>query len=141
MYFGKGKGGRERIVPLTTPAKTVIKDWLKIRKQSFPIGLEAQARSENYLFPSRAKYGHLSRERFAQMLKSLAINAGLPPSKISPHVLRHAFATHLLARGADLRSVQKLLGLAEYPPLKFYTHVLDERMKSLVYEMHPLAKS
>lgn len=75
------------------------------------------------------------------MLKSLAINAGLPPSKISPHVLRHAFATHLLARGADLRSVQKLLGLAEYPPLKFYTHVLDERMKSLVYEMHPLAKS
>jgi len=81
----------------------------------------------------------MTRERFAQLLKQLAIDAGLPPSRISPHVLRHAFATHLLARGADLRSVQKLLGHADISTTQIYTHVLDERMKELVQTKHPLA--
>lgn len=137
----KGKGGRERIVPLTDPSKAAIKTWLKARQDTLPENALAKERAEVYLFPSRAKSGHLSRERFAQMLKDLAIIAGLPPSKISPHVLRHAFATHLLANGADLRSVQTLLGHADISTTQIYTHVLDERMKALVFDMHPLAES
>lgn len=136
----KGKGGRERIVPLTGPAKGAIKTWLKVRVKTLPEDLAARERAIPYLFPSRSKTGYLSRERFAQMLKTLAIDAGLPPSKISPHVLRHAFATHLLAHGADLRSVQKLLGHADISTTQIYTHVLDARMKALVFDVHPLAK-
>lgn len=135
-----GKGDRERLVPLTEAAVSAITAWKKIRKTTMPESLKAQERAEAFLFPSRSKDGHLSRERFAQMLKDLAILAGLEPSKISPHVLRHAFATHLLARGADLRSVQKLLGHADISTTQIYTHVLDERMRALVYDMHPLAK-
>ncbi len=135
----KGKGGRERLVPLTGAAMRSISTWVGVRKKTLPEGLAAQERAEPYLFPSRGTSGHLSRERFAQMLKDIAIAAGLPPSKISPHVLRHAFATHLLARGADLRSVQTLLGHADISTTQIYTHVLDERMKALVFDMHPLA--
>jgi len=90
----KGKGGRERLVPLTGAARQAIKDWLKVRENTVPKG---HSKAGAYLFPSRGKAGHLTRERFAQMLKELAVKAGLPPSQISPHVLRHAFATHLLA--------------------------------------------
>ena len=137
----RGKGGRERIVPLTGPAKTAIKQWLSTREKMLPAGIDARLRAEDFLFPSRSHTGHLSRERLAQMLKDLAIKAGLTPSKVSPHILRHAFATHLLARGADLRSVQKLLGHADISTTQIYTHVLDERMKALVNDMHPLAKT
>ena len=136
----KGKGGRERLVPLTPPAREAIKAWLGVRSATLPSGLAEKERAEPFLFPSRTKSGHLSRERFGQMLKNLAIKAGLPPSKISPHILRHAFATHLLARGADLRSVQTLLGHADISTTQIYTHVLDERMQALVRDMHPLAK-
>jgi len=135
----KGKGGRERLVPLTGAARRAIEGWLDVREDTLPEGVDAKSRSESYLFPSRSKSGHMTRERFAQSLKDLAIKAGLPPNKISPHVLRHAFATHLLARGADLRSVQKLLGHADISTTQIYTHVLDERMKTLVQTKHPLA--
>lgn len=132
----KGKGGRERLVPLTGAALEAIKAWRKVRGETVP---KNHAKAETYLFPSRGKTGHLTRERFAQMLKDLAIEAGLPPSQISPHVLRHAFATHLLANGADLRSVQMLLGHADISTTQIYTHVLDERLRALVQESHPLA--
>lgn len=135
----KGKGGRERLVPLTRAAKIAISEWLDVREHTLPIG--DQLKAKHFLFPSRGKLGHLSRERFAQMLKALAIEAGLPPTQLSPHVLRHAFATHLLANGADLRSVQKLLGHADISTTQIYTHVLDERMRQLVESAHPLAKS
>lgn len=125
----KGKGGRERLVPLTGAAVRAIKAWITVRGDT----------DSSYLFPSSGKSGYMTRERFAQLLKQLAIDAGLPPSRISPHVLRHAFATHLLARGADLRSVQKLLGHADISTTQIYTHVLDERMKELVQTKHPLA--
>ncbi|MEE9347771.1 MAG: tyrosine-type recombinase/integrase, partial [Robiginitomaculum sp.] len=136
----KGKGGRERIVPLTDAAVRAIASWLAIRKSTLPAGVESRSRAAPYLFPSRGKSGHITRERFAQSLKQLAIDAGLPPSQVSPHVLRHAFATHLLARGADLRSVQKLLGHADISTTQIYTHVLDERLKELVLTSHPLAE-
>ena len=93
-----------------------------------------------FVFPSRGKSGHITREMFAVELKNLAIKAGLQPSKISPHVLRHAFATHLLARGADLRSVQTLLGHSDISTTQIYTHVLDERLKELVQSSHPMSK-
>ncbi len=136
----KGKGGRERIVPLTEAAKKAIKSWLKIREKTLPDNPASRELSQPFLFPSRSKSGHVTRERFAQLLKVLAGAAGLDSTKISPHVLRHAFATHLLANGADIRSVQKLLGHADISTTQIYTHVLDERMKALVFDMHPLAK-
>lgn len=136
----KGKGGKERLVPLTPPARDAITDWLALREQTLPKGVDALERAKGFLFPSSSRFGHMTRERFAQMLKDLAIEAGLEPSKISPHVLRHAFATHLLANGADLRSVQTLLGHSNISTTQIYTHVLDERMKALVFDMHPLSK-
>ena len=137
----KGNGGRERLVPMTGAARRAIKDWLSVREQTVPIkDGKPDTKADSFLFPSRGAAGHLTRERFAQMLKDLAIEAGLPPSQISPHVLRHAFATHLLANGADLRSVQTLLGHADISTTQIYTHVLDERLRALVQESHPLAK-
>ena len=134
----KGKGGRERLVPLTGAARYAIDAWLDVRDQTLPENPSTIAKAA--LFPSRGKLGHVSRERFAQLLKGLAIEAGLPPSKISPHVLRHAFATHLLANGADLRSVQMLLGHADISTTQIYTHVLDARLTALVQDHHPLSQ-
>jgi len=136
----KGKGGRERLVPLTDAAQRSISKWLEVRDHTLPTNVIARDRAKAFLFPSSSKMGHLTRERFAQMLKDLAQRAGLNARKISPHVLRHAFATHLLARGADLRSVQTLLGHADISTTQIYTHVLDERMRELVETKHPLAK-
>lgn len=135
----RGKGDKERLVPLTGKAVEAIRLWKLVREETLPDTEAAKARAEKFLFPSRSKQGHMTRERFAQSLKNLAIKAGLDASKISPHVLRHAFATHLLAGGADLRSVQKLLGHADISTTQIYTHVLDERLKKLVQEKHPLA--
>ncbi|MCG8440803.1 MAG: tyrosine-type recombinase/integrase, partial [Caulobacterales bacterium] len=101
----------------------------------------ARARAERYLFPSRASAGHLTRERFAKILKELAVSAGLPADAVSPHVLRHAFATHLLANGADLRAVQMLLGHADLSTTQIYAHVLDDRLKDVMKSAHPLAKA
>lgn len=133
----KGKGGRERLVPLTGAARRAIDVWLTVRDQTLPD--EPSTAAKAALFPSRGAKGHVSRERFAQLLKQLAIDAGLPPSQISPHVLRHAFATHLLANGADLRAVQTLLGHADISTTQIYTHVLDARLSALVEGHHPLS--
>lgn len=136
LLMVKGKGGRERMVPVAERARDALTDYLAIRER-FTRGPQD---GSPYLFPSRGKEGHLTRHRVAQLLKELALEAGLDPKKVSPHVLRHAFATHLLSHGADLRAVQQMLGHADITTTQIYTHVLDERLKQLVNEHHPLAQ-
>lgn len=133
----RGKGGRERLVPLTAKAKAALAAYKAVRSAFLP----AATRESNWLFPSTGKGGHLTRQRFGQMLKDLAVLAGLDPVKVSPHVLRHAFASHLLAHGADLRAVQRMLGHADISTTQIYTHVLNERLARLVNEKHPLARN
>lgn len=135
----KGKGGKERLVPLTQAARDAVKLWLDYRARTLPKNTLAKDRAKGFLFPSSGKLGHVTRERFAQMLKDTARAAGLDAAKISPHILRHAFATHLLEGGADLRSVQTLLGHADISTTQIYTHILDARMRELVESHHPLA--
>jgi len=134
MLLVRGKGGRERVVPLTPPARAAVAAWLEVRD-----GHKADAASP-FLFPSRSGAGHLTRHAFAALLKTLAAAAGLDPSGVTPHVIRHAFATHLLANGADLRSIQELLGHADVSTTEIYTHVLDTRLMALVETHHPLAR-
>ncbi|MFA5900149.1 MAG: site-specific tyrosine recombinase XerD [Hyphomicrobium sp.] len=129
----KGKGGRERLVPLNSAARSALDRYLAATTGEGRI-------SSKWLFPSKSAQGHLTRQRFAQDLKEIAEAAGLDGERVSPHVLRHAFASHLLDRGADLRSVQQLLGHADISTTEIYTHVLEERLKKLVHEHHPLAK-
>jgi integrase/recombinase XerD len=131
----RGKGGKERIVPLNDAARRAMSEYLALRRDA---GRDAES---NYLFPSFGESGHLTRQHFARDLKALAGAAGLRADKVSPHVLRHAFASHLLQNGADLRSVQTLLGHADISTTQIYTHVLAERLKSLVRDLHPLAQS
>ncbi|WP_169567710.1 site-specific tyrosine recombinase XerD [Sneathiella limimaris] len=131
-----GKGNKERLVPVNEAAKDALKSYLVIR-ENFMSGADHSP----WLFPSHGKGGHLTRQRFGQMLKDLAVDSGLQPSRVSPHVLRHAFASHLLANGADLRSLQKMLGHADISTTQIYTHVLSERMISLVKSHHPLANA
>lgn len=137
-----GKGGKDRLIPLTEPAMEAVTAYKAVREADLPPkAAGTRSKAERFLFPSRtAKQGHLTRERFAQVLKALAIAAGLDRVRVSPHVLRHAFATHLLARGADLRSVQTLLGHADVSTTEIYTHVLEARLTALVHDAHPLAK-
>ena len=130
-----GKGSKERLVPTGPAARAAVHDYLSIR----PV-FDRPEDPSSFLFPSRGKEGHLTRQRFGQMLKDLALKAGLDPAKVSPHVLRHAFASHLLAHGADLRIVQQLLGHADISTTQIYTHVQEERLKALVNQHHPLAK-
>lgn len=134
----RGKGGRERLVPLNAPARAALDRYLALG--SDPEDGVAPMVTTRWLFPSKGALGHLTRQRFAQDLKATAIAAGLDPERVSPHVLRHAFASHLLDRGADLRSVQQLLGHADISTTEIYTHVLEERLKRIVEEHHPLAK-
>ncbi len=137
----RGKGGRERLAPLTSEALEAVEAWRGVREETLPEkGSKTYEKEARFLFPSRGASGHLTRERFAQILKELALKAGLDSEKVSPHVLRHAFASHLLARGADLRSVQMLLGHADISTTQIYTHVLEERLKRLVEDVHPLAR-
>jgi len=135
-----GKGGKERMVPLSDPARKALEAYLPHRKAFMVPGREAI--QKDFLFPSRiSEEGHLTRQRFAQLLKELAIHAGIDPHKVSPHVLRHAFATHLLDHGADLRAVQKMLGHADIATTQIYTHVVTDRLRKVVNEHHPLART
>ncbi len=134
-----GKGGRERMIPLSDPAQKAIKNYLELREQF--IGQENKAAQDKSFFPSKtSESGHLTRQRFAQLLKDLARDAKVDEDRVSPHILRHAFATHLLQRGADLRSVQKMLGHADIATTQIYTHIISEDLKETVDEKHPLAK-
>lgn len=135
----RGKGGKERLCPLGAPALTALANWLEVRASTLPKTGAALERAEPYVFPSRGKDGHLTRRRLGQMLNDLAIKAGLDPSRVHPHALRHAYATHLLQGGADLRSVQTLLGHADISTTQIYTHVLTEELAELLETAHPLA--
>lgn len=131
----RGKGSKDRLVPLSDPARAAIIKWLHMRAGSL-----AEGETSRYLFPSRSKGGHLTRQRFAQLLKEAALAAGINAGRVSPHVLRHAFASHMLEAGADLRSVQLMLGHADIASTQIYTHVLAENVRSLVEDKHPLAR-
>jgi len=131
----KGKGGKERVVPLGEPAARALRAWLPERKAI----LGDKAKSP-YLFPSRGSTKYITRQRFFQLLKEVALKAGIDPKRLSPHVLRHAFATHLVEHGADLRSVQTMLGHADIATTQIYTHVASERLNQTVVEHHPLAR-
>jgi integrase/recombinase XerD len=130
-----GKGGKERIVPLSEPGRLALRAYLECRD-----GFLSDSRPSRWLFPSRGRAGHLTRQRCGQLLKELAIAAGLNPVRLSPHVLRHAFASHLLDHGADLRTVQQMLGHADIVTTEIYTHVLTDRLRTLVETAHPLAR-
>jgi integrase/recombinase XerD len=140
MILVRGKGGRERMVPLSAPARAALGDWLALRDRAEARARAAGRRASPYLFPSAGKSGHLTRHRFHGLVGELAVAAGIDPARVSPHVLRHAFATHLLAHGADLRSIQTLLGHADIATTEIYTHVVGDRLKALVLEHHPLAR-
>jgi integrase/recombinase XerD len=136
----RGKGGRERLAPVGGAARRALDDYLRIRSEFLPKGDDGESAGSPFLFPSRGKTGHVTAARFAQTLKDLAAAAGLTPERVSPHVLRHAFATHLLSGGADLRSVQAMLGHADITTTQIYTHVAQDRLKDLVFSAHPLAR-
>tara|TARA_R110002096_G_scaffold436105_1_gene668029 strand:- start:33428 stop:34366 length:939 start_codon:yes stop_codon:yes gene_type:complete len=140
--YVRGKGDKERLVPISARAQRAVEDYLDVMASAKnSAGKEKYSQKQKkWLFPSSGKLGHLTRHRFAQLLKDLGTKVGILPSSLSPHVLRHAFATHLLSNGADLRAVQKMLGHADISTTQIYTHVLEERLKSLVQNKHPLVK-
>lgn len=138
----KGKGGRERMVPLGQAARLAVADWIETR-QSAPehsaLYRLCQGKAGRFLFPSPAQSGHMARQTVNLLLRDWAVAAGLDPARVTPHVLRHAFATHLLEGGADLRAIQMLLGHADLGTTEIYTHVMDARLRELVLRHHPLA--
>ncbi|MEM7490431.1 MAG: site-specific tyrosine recombinase XerD [Pseudomonadota bacterium] len=140
MLLVRGKGGRERMVPLSPPAREALAAWLAHRDDAEDEARAARGRPPSpHLFPSRGKAGHLTRMTFHARVKTLAAHAGLDPDRVSPHVLRHAFATHLLSGGADLRAIQAMLGHSDISTTEIYTHVLETRLRELVLTHHPLA--
>ncbi|WP_269219261.1 site-specific tyrosine recombinase XerD [Brevundimonas vesicularis] len=132
----RGKGGKERLAPLNTAAREAIKAWLVARDAK----RKPEVPDSPWLFPSSGRTGHLTPRRFAQLLDEAAITAGIDPARVSPHVLRHAFATHLLEGGADLRVVQTLLGHVDIATTQIYTHVATDRLSQVVHQNHPLAR-
>jgi integrase/recombinase XerD len=136
----RGKGGKERVVPLSAPARQALAAYLECRARFLAQGQPPNPKMARWLFPSRGAEGHLTRQRCGQLLKELALAAGLDPALLSPHVLRHAFASHLLDHGADLRSVQQMLGHADIATTQIYTHVQGDRLRRLVESAHPLAR-
>ncbi len=141
MLLVRGKGGKERLVPLSPPARDALATYLTARDAAQDDARKDGTPPSRFLFPSRGKSGHLTRHRFFGLIKEFAVAAGVSPAKVTPHTLRHAFATHLLAGGADLRSIQTMLGHADVATTEIYTHVLDARLKELVLDHHPLAKA
>lgn len=138
MIVVRGKGNKERLVPLNETSKQAMADYLAALEDTRRTQKKESAASK-WLFPSSGESGHLTRQHFARDLKELAVAAGIAPRLISPHVLRHAFASHLLHNGADLRIVQTLLGHTDISTTQIYTHIVEERLKSLVRDLHPLA--
>jgi integrase/recombinase XerD len=131
-----GKGGKDRLAPLSESARSAVRAYLEFRRAFLPKGVKTSP----WLFPSRARGGRLTPRRFAQLLDEAAVDAGLDPAKVSPHVLRHAFATHLLEGGADLRVVQTLLGHSDIATTQIYTHVAQDRLREVVETKHPLSR-
>ena len=140
MILVRGKGGKERMVPLSGPARSALAAWLTHRDAQEDSARRDGRPTSRHLFPGPGSAGHLTRQHFHLMLKDIAVAAGISPTAVTPHRLRHAFATHLLAGGADLRVIQTLLGHADVATTEIYTHVLDEHLKTLVLSHHPLAK-
>lgn len=140
MVLVRGKGDKERMVPLSSPARAALADWLGHRDAAEEAGRDEGRAPSRFLFPGDGKDGHLTRQYFHSLVKDVAALAGISPSRVTPHVLRHAFATHLLAHGADLRVIQTLLGHADLATTEIYTHVLDDHLKDLVLTRHPLAR-
>ena len=139
----KGKGGKERLVPMGSHARMALSAWLEARAVTLPKQGprtdQLRDLASKFVFPAKGKAGHLGRREFGRLLDELAIAAGLDAQKLSPHVLRHAFATHLVEGGADLRAVQVMLGHADIATTQIYTHVADARLQKLVETSHPLA--
>jgi integrase/recombinase XerD len=140
MILVRGKGDKERMVPLSTPARAALAGWLQHRDAAEEAGRKAGRPPSRFLFPGDGREGHLTRQYFHSLVKDTAVLAGMSPARVTPHVLRHAFATHLLAHGADLRVIQTLLGHADVGTTEIYTHVLDQHLKDLVLTKHPLAR-
>ena len=141
LILVKGKGDKERLVPLSDAAREALQDWLHQRDAAEEVKGKTGKPASPYLFPSTGKLGHMTRNNFFVLIKRLAILSGISPDKVTPHTLRHAFATHLLEGGADLRAIQTMLGHADLATTEIYTHVLEERLKSLVLDHHPLART
>jgi integrase/recombinase XerD len=137
----RGKGRKERLVPLTDSARGALARWLPMRDAADALAVKRGARPSPFLFPSRAKAGHVTRQSFFLTLKALAAEAGIDPTHVTPHTLRHAFATHLLEHGADLRAIQLMLGHADLSTTEIYTHVVETRLRALVFDHHPLAEN
>jgi len=141
MMLVKGKGGKERLAPLSDPSRIALTLWLRDREAEDDLARREGKPVSRFLFPGNGREGHLTRQQFFILIKEMALKAGIDPSRVSPHVLRHAFATHLLAGGADLRVIQMLLGHADLSTTEIYTHVLEDHLKDLVLNHHPLAKT
>jgi integrase/recombinase XerD len=140
MILVRGKGDKERMVPLSAPARAAVAAWLAHRDAEEEAARKAGRAPSRFLFPGEGREGHLTRQYFHHLVKDVAVLAGLSPARVTPHVLRHAFATHLLAHGADLRVIQTLLGHSDIATTEIYTHVLDDHLKDLVLTRHPLAR-
>ncbi len=140
MILVKGKGDKERLVPLSPPAKTAIAAWLSERGREDEAARAAGKPASKFLFPGPGAAGHLTRQHFSLLIKDIAAVGGVEPARVTPQTLRHAFATHLLAGGADLRVIQTLLGHADLATTEIYTHVLEDHLRDLVLTRHPLAR-
>ncbi|MDO5631477.1 MAG: site-specific tyrosine recombinase XerD [Paracoccus sp. (in: a-proteobacteria)] len=139
----RGKGSKDRMVPLSRPARDALTHWLALRDtapENTPLGRLVAGRGARWLFPAPSAAGHMPRQVFGRLLDQMAVLAGIAPARVTPHVIRHAFATHLLEGGADLRAIQTLLGHADLGTTEIYTHVLADRMRRLVLDHHPLAR-
>ncbi|WP_171060487.1 site-specific tyrosine recombinase XerD [Poseidonocella sp. HB161398] len=141
MILVRGKGDKERLVPLSPPAKATLAAWLAERDAEEEAAKKARGKPASpYLFPGRGQTGHMTRQAFFVLMKTVAVKAGVSPATVTPHTIRHAFATHLLQNGADLRAIQMMLGHADLATTEVYTHVLEARLRELVLEHHPLAE-